>query len=77
MVGFLQWFRPLVLVEKTRRWNDRDRVQMMLDAELNEVIHALQVAQRGKGLVSEASMALPSQAYQLNGLDIEKIFALV
>jgi len=49
----------------------------MLGAELNEVIHALQVAQRGKGLVSKASTALPSQASRLNGLDIEKIFALV
>ena len=49
----------------------------MLAAELNEVIYALQVARRGKRLVSEASTALPSQAYRLNGLDIEKIFALV
>jgi len=39
----------------------------MLAAELNEVIYALQVARRGKRLVSEASTALPSQAYRLNG----------
>jgi len=49
----------------------------MLGTELNEVIYALQVSRRGKRLVSEASTALPSQAYRLNGVYIEKIFALV
>ena len=49
----------------------------MLGTELYEVIYALQVDQWGKGLASEASIALLSQAFELKDPDIEEIFALV
>lgn len=52
-------------------------IQMMPGTEMYEVIYALQVAQWGKGLATEASAALVSQAFRLKNPEIEEIFALV
>ena len=71
-------FGPLALEERNSRavigWCG---IQIMLGTELYEVIYALQVDQWGKGLASEASIALVSQAFELKDPDIEEIFALV
>ena len=52
-------------------------IQLMRGTEQYEVIYALQVAQWGKGLASEAAKTLLSIAFQLVEPGIEEIFALV
>lgn len=71
-------FGPLALEEKNSGavigWCG---IQIMPGTDLYEVIYALQVAQWGKGLASEASTAIFCQAFRLKDPDIDEIFAMV